>query len=149
MGAVFAVFAGFYYWIPKITGLMYNEVMAKIHFFTTFLGVNITFSCMHFLGWAGHQRRVCDFPDAYSYWNAMASYGSYLSMFSSLFFLFIIFDLFYNGVGVSENPWKANDGSDFIVSFYERRFGVTLEWLLSSPVGYHSFVEVPIVKETF
>jgi len=90
MGAVFAVFAGFYYWLPKVTGLMYPESFGKVHFWTTFVGVNITFFPMHFLGLAGMPRRIPDFPDAYAGWNAIASVGSLVSAFSAFFFLYII-----------------------------------------------------------
>jgi len=92
MGAVFAIFAGFYYWIAKMSGLQYSEVLGQIHFWIFFIGVNVTFFPMHFLGLAGMPRRIPDYPDAYAGWNLIASYGSYLSAISSLFFfmLFII-----------------------------------------------------------
>jgi len=86
MGAVFAIFAGFYFWISKMTGLQYSEILGKIHFWIFFIGVNITFFPMHFLGLAGMPRRIPDYPDAYAGWNAIASFGSYLSAISSLFF---------------------------------------------------------------
>ena len=73
MGAVFAIFAGFYYWIAKLTGMQYPEQLGQVHFWTFFLGVNLTFFPMHFLGLAGMPRRVPDFPDAYSGWNVIAS----------------------------------------------------------------------------
>jgi cytochrome c oxidase subunit 1 len=91
MGAVFAIFAGFYYWIHKITGLDYPEVLGQIHFWVFFLGVNITFFPMHFLGLAGMPRRIPDYPDAYSGWNAVASYGSYLSALSALLFFYVVY----------------------------------------------------------
>jgi len=87
MGAVFAIFAGFYYWIAKMSGLQYSEVLGQIHFWIFFIGVNVTFFPMHFLGLAGMPRRIPDYPDAYAGWNLIASYGSYLSAISSLFFL--------------------------------------------------------------
>jgi len=86
MGAVFAIFAGFYYWIAKMSGLQYSEVLGQIHFWIFFIGVNVTFFPMHFLGLAGMPRRIPDYPDAYAGWNLIASYGSYLSAISSLFF---------------------------------------------------------------
>jgi cytochrome c oxidase subunit 1 len=91
MGAVFGIFAGFYYWIGKMTGRKYPEILAQIHFWLFFVGVNLTFFPMHFLGLAGMPRRIPDFPDAYSGWNAVASFGSYLSFFSVLFFFYIVF----------------------------------------------------------
>jgi cytochrome c oxidase subunit 1 len=91
MGAVFAIFAGFYFWIKKITGLDYPEVLGQIHFWVFFAGVNITFFPMHFLGLAGMPRRIPDYPDAYSGWNTIASYGSYLSALSALFFFYVVY----------------------------------------------------------
>ncbi len=91
MGAVFAIFAGWYYWVEKLSGLNYPEVLAQIHFWLFFLGVNLTFFPMHFLGLAGMPRRVPDYPDAYSHWNYLASFGSYISVLSSLLFLYIVY----------------------------------------------------------
>jgi len=97
MGAVFAIFAGFYFWIGKMTGLRYPEVLGQIHFWVFFTGVNLTFFPMHFLGLAGMPRRVPDYPDAYAGWNIVASYGSYLSAISSLFFFYIVYVTFAEG----------------------------------------------------
>ena len=91
MGAVFALFAGFYYWIGKITGLQYPETLGQIHFWITFFGVNLTFFPMHFLGLGGMPRRIPDFPDAMSGWNAVSSFGSYISFFSAIFFFYIVY----------------------------------------------------------
>ena len=92
MGAVFAIFAGFYYWIGKITGLQYPEKLAKIHFWMFFTGVNLTFFPMHFLGLAGMPRRIPDYPDAFAGWNQVASLGSYISAFSALLFFYIVYE---------------------------------------------------------
>jgi cytochrome c oxidase subunit I len=86
MGAVFGFFAGFYYWIEKMTGLPYLEEYGQIHFWSTFIGVNLTFFPMHFLGLAGMPRRIPDYPDAYAGWNFIASIGSMISFFSAIFF---------------------------------------------------------------
>jgi len=91
MGAVFAIFAGWYHWIEKMTGLQYSEVLGQIHFWIFFFGVNLTFFPMHFLGLAGMPRRIPDYPDAYAGWNAIASYGSYISAFSAVFFFYIVY----------------------------------------------------------
>jgi cytochrome c oxidase subunit I len=91
MGAVFSIFAGFYYWLEKIVGVTYSEVLGQIHFWTFFIGVNLTFFPMHFLGLAGMPRRIPDYPDAYSGWNAVASYGSYLTALSTLFFFVVVY----------------------------------------------------------
>jgi heme/copper-type cytochrome/quinol oxidase subunit 1 len=106
MGAVFAIFAGFYFWLSKMIGLKYPEILGQIHFWTFFVGVNITFFPMHFLGLAGMPRRIPDYPDAYSGWNAIASYGSYISALSSIFFFYIVYVTFTEGERVNKrNPW--------------------------------------------
>jgi cytochrome c oxidase subunit 1 len=91
MGAVFAIFAGFYYWFAKMTGIEYPEILGQIHFWIFFVGVNLTFFPMHFLGLAGMPRRIPDYPDAFMGWNLIASYGSYLSAISTVFFFYIVF----------------------------------------------------------
>ena len=91
MGAVFAIFAGFYFWFSKITGVGYSEILGQVHFWVFFIGVNITFFPMHFLGLAGMPRRVPDYPDAYAGWNAVASFGSYISAISTVFFFYVVF----------------------------------------------------------
>ena len=93
MGAVFAIFAAFYYWIEKITGCSYNELLGQIHFWIMFLGVNLTFFPMHFLGLAGMPRRIPDYPDAYSSYNLVSSYGSLVSSFATVIFLYIVYNL--------------------------------------------------------
>jgi len=91
IGAVFGIFAGFYYWIGKITGLRYPEVLGQIHFWLIFVGVNLTFFPIHFLGLAGIPRRIPDYPDAYAPWNSLASYGSILSAVASIFFFYVVY----------------------------------------------------------
>lgn len=91
MGAVFGMFGAFYFWFNKITGCHYPEILGKIHFWLLFLGVNITFFPMHFLGLSGMPRRIPDYPDAYSTYNAIASYGSYLSVIATGLFIYLIF----------------------------------------------------------
>jgi heme/copper-type cytochrome/quinol oxidase subunit 1 len=107
MGAVFAIFAGFYFWIAKMTGLQYSEILGKIHFWIFFVGVNVTFFPMHFLGLAGMPRRVPDYPSAYAEWNLIASYGSYLSAISSVFFFYVVYHTLVHGepVGKTKNVW--------------------------------------------
>jgi cytochrome c oxidase subunit 1 len=94
LGAVFALFAGFYYWIFKIAGSRYLEELSQIHFWITFFGVNITFLPMHFLGLAGMPRRIPDYPDIYTFWNSVASFGSIMSGLGTLLFFFIVFTVF-------------------------------------------------------
>jgi len=106
MGAVFAIFGGFYYWIGKITGLQYPEILGQIHFWITFIGVNLTFFPMHFLGLAGMPRRIPDYPDAYAGWNIVATYGSYMSVVGLILFFYIIFVTLTAGEKVqADNPW--------------------------------------------
>ena len=97
MGAVFSIFGGVYYWFDKITGVQYSETLGQIHFWVFFIGVNLTFFPMHFLGLAGMPRRIPDYPDAFLVFNRLASYGSYISALSSLFFFYLIFVAFTNG----------------------------------------------------
>jgi cytochrome c oxidase subunit 1 len=91
MGAVFSMLGGVYFWFHKITGVVYPEALGQIHFWTFFVGVNLTFFPMHFLGLAGMPRRIPDYPDAYAGFNAIASFGSYLSAISGIFFFYIVF----------------------------------------------------------
>jgi len=92
MGAVFGFFAGFYYWIEKILGYKYNILLGKFHFYITFIGVNLTFFPMHFLGLAGMPRRIPDYPDIYGFWNYIESLGSIFSL-VGIFIFFYLFSL--------------------------------------------------------
>jgi cytochrome c oxidase subunit 1 len=96
MGAVFALLGGFYYWIEKILGYQYDAFLAKAHFWITFVGVNITFFPMHFLGLAGMPRRIPDYPDAFSGWNLVASYGSMISVVGALVFFYLVYAMLVN-----------------------------------------------------
>jgi len=106
MGAVFGIFAGWYFWIEKICGFQYNDTLGKIHFWTFFIGVNVTFFPMHFLGTAGMPRRVPDYPDSYAFWNVIASFGSMISTVATLFFFYVVFDNLVNGKKGRRNPWN-------------------------------------------
>ncbi len=94
MGVVFGLFSAFYYWIEYLTGLKFSDILAKIHFWLTFIGVNITFFPMHFLGIAGMPRRIPDYPDIYWAWNYVSSIGSLITTFGIFVFFYLIFDLF-------------------------------------------------------
>jgi cytochrome c oxidase subunit 1 len=94
MGAVFALFAGMYFWINKISGSRYIEELGVIHFWLTFAGVNLTFFPMHFLGLAGMPRRIPDYPDVYIFWNAVSSFGSYVSIVGLFVFIYMLYKVF-------------------------------------------------------
>jgi cytochrome c oxidase subunit 1 len=107
MGAVFGIFAGFYYWVEKVLALKYNEVLAKLHFWTFFISVNITFFPMHFLGLAGMPRRIPDYPDAFANWNQICSLGSFLSVFSTCLFFYLVYDMLITEYILNKkNSWK-------------------------------------------
>ena len=95
MGAVFSIFSGFYYWYKKIVGIKYSEFLAQIHFWMFFIGVNLTFFPMHWLGVAGMPRRIPDYPDAFYAYNFVSSWGSYVSGFSVLIFLIVLIESEY------------------------------------------------------
>lgn len=139
MGAVFAIFAGFYYWFGKITGVQYSEILGKIHFWSTFIGVNLTFMPMHFLGLAGMPRRIPDYPDAYIGWNLIASYGSYVSLLSTLLFFYLVYVSLTSNYRCENSPWDFS---------YSKNKNYTLEWVVTSPPAYHTFEEIPLICET-
>ena len=132
LGAVFSVFGGFYYWLSKMCGRQYSEGLGKLHFWITFVGVNLTFFPQHFLGLAGMPRRIPDYPDAFAIWNAVSSFGSYISAFGVVIFLFLLLRTFTAGERVGDNPWGEG--------------ATTLEWTLPSPPAFHSYDELPEIK---
>jgi len=132
LGAVFAIFAGWYYWFPKMFGYMYNETIAKVHFWVTFVGVNLVFFPQHFLGLQGMPRRYVDYPDAFAGWNYISSVGSYLSGFGVLIFLFGVALAFIRKEAAANNPWGPG--------------ATTLEWTLTSPPPFHQFEVLPKIK---
>jgi cytochrome c oxidase subunit 1 len=129
LGAVFGIFCGFYYWVPKMTGYMYNETLAKIHFWLFFIGTNLTFFPQHFLGLAGMPRRIPDYPDAYAGFNYWSSIGSYIGGAASVFFLYVMLDMFIKKRPAGKNPWGTG--------------AHTLEWTVSSPPPFHTFEKTP------
>ncbi|CDN91624.1 cytochrome c oxidase subunit I [Agrobacterium tumefaciens] len=132
LGAVFAIFAGWYYWFPKITGYMYSEFIGKLHFWVMFIGVNLIFFPQHFLGLAGMPRRYIDYPDAYAGWNLVSSYGSYISAVAVGIFLFGVWEAFAKKRIAGNNPWGEG--------------ATTLEWQLSSPPPYHQWEQLPRIR---
>ena len=132
LGAVFAIFAAWYYWFPKMFGVMYSEFLGKLHFWVMFIGVNLVFFPQHFLGLAGMPRRYIDYPDAYAGWNYVSSIGSYISMVGVVIFFIGIIEAFMKKRVAGDNPW--GEGAD------------TLEWQLSSPPPYHQWEQLPRIK---
>ncbi|WP_420605927.1 cytochrome c oxidase subunit I [Novosphingopyxis sp.] len=132
LGAVFSLFAGFYYWFPKMSGRMYNEFLGKLHFWIFFIGVNVLFFPMHFLGQSGMPRRIPDYPVAFAYFNKIASFGYVIMGVGALIFLFNIIYSLVAGRRAEGNPWGEG--------------ATTLEWTLSSPPPFHQFETLPHVK---
>jgi len=131
LGAVFAAFAGFYYWIGKMSGRQYPETAGKIQFWLMFIGANLTFFPQHFLGLAGMPRRIPDYPDAFAGWNYISTIGSLVGFAGAIFFLGIVFYTLKWGKPCPANPWGP--GAD------------TLEWTLPSPPPFHTFEQVPVI----
>lgn len=130
LGAVFAIFAGIYYWIGKMSGRQYPEWAGKVHFFAMFIGSNLIFFPQHFLGQQGMPRRYIDYPDAFAYWNNISSMGAYLAFASFLWFIGVVFYTLFAGKRVTENN-------------YWNEFADTLEWTLPSPPPEHTFEQLP------
>jgi cytochrome c oxidase subunit 1 len=139
MGAVFGLFSGFYYWFGKITGVTYNETLGQVHFWLLFIGANLTFLPMHWLGLSGMPRRIPDYPTAYAGWNLICSYGAYISVASLLVFFVAIANALIVANPAKANPWGSDQNPTPIYS---------LEWLLPSPMEFHTHTELPVVRET-
>jgi cytochrome c oxidase subunit 1 len=132
LGAVFALFTGFYYWFGKMSGRQYNNVLGHLHFWIFFVGVNLLFFPQHFLGLDGMPRRIPDYPAAYEHYNLLSSYGyAIMAVGMVFFFINVIYSLKF-GPKVGDNYWGEG--------------ATTLEWTLSSPPPFHQFETVPIIK---
>ncbi|NWG45103.1 MAG: cytochrome c oxidase subunit I [Alphaproteobacteria bacterium] len=129
MGAVFAIFAGFYYWFGKMSGYKYNGFLGGLHFWVTFIGVNMIFFPQHFLGLQGMPRRYVDYPDGFAFWNLISSLGSYVAGVGVLIFLFMLAEAYMKKRKEVANPWGEG--------------ATTLEWTLPSPPPFHQFNEPP------
>ncbi|CUS44772.1 MAG: cytochrome c oxidase subunit I [Pseudomonadota bacterium] len=129
LGAVFSLFAGFYYWFPKMSGRMYSEFLGQLHFWVFFIGVNILFFPMHFLGLQGMPRRIPDYNPAYEHWNWIATVGYMIMAASMLVFFVNLFWSLFAGKKAGDSPWGEG--------------ATTLEWTLSSPPPYHQFETLP------
>jgi len=144
MGAVFALFSAWYFWIPKITGLNYNMMWGKVHFMILFIGVNLTFFPQHFLGLQGMPRRISDYPDAFAGWNLISSYGSLISVVATWFFLYILYVQLVAGEASQRYPWLAPQFyGDLFQTLFNRNY-ISLEWSLNSPPKPHAFVSLPL-----
>ncbi|MGI9524508.1 MAG: cytochrome c oxidase subunit I [Hyphomicrobiaceae bacterium] len=133
LGAVFAIFAGWYYWFPKMTGYEYSEAFGKVHFWLTFIGANILFFPQHFLGLAGMPRHYADYPEAYAYWNQISSLGSYMTATATVIFFIGLALALIRKQRTVDNPWGEG--------------ATTLEWTLSSPPPFHCFENLPVIKD--
>ena len=144
MGAVFAVFSAWYFWIPKITGLSYNTMLGKVHFLILFIGVNVTFFPQHFLGLQGMPRRISDYPDAFAGWNFVSSFGSIISVVATALFLYIVYVQLVEGTATSRYPWLIPQFfSDLFQTLFNRTYS-SIEWSLNSPPKPHAFVSLPL-----
>ena len=132
LGAVFAIFAGFYYWIPKMSGYRYNGFLGGLHFWLMFVGVNVIFFPQHFLGLQGMPRRYIDYPEAFTYWNHISSIGYLITIAGVAVFLIMLVEMFMVRRKAGANPWGEG--------------ATTLEWTLSSPPPFHQFSELPVIK---
>ena len=126
LGAAFAIFAGVYFWIGKMSGRQYPEWAGKLHFLMFFIGTNLTFFPQHFLGRQGMPRRYIDYPEAFAYWNYLSSWGAFLSFASFVFFIGIVFHTLLAGKKVTQDN-------------YWNEYADTLEWTLPSPPPEHTF----------
>jgi cytochrome c oxidase subunit I len=132
LGAVFAIFAAFYFWIGKMSGRQYPEWAGQVHFWTSFIGVNLTFFPQHFLGLAGMPRRYADYPEAFAGWNHVSSIGAFIAGASTLFFVGVALWTVFAGRRVGANYWGEG--------------ATTLEWTLSSPPPFHQFERLPRIR---
>jgi len=130
-GAVFAIIAGIYYWIPKWTGNMYDEKLGKLHFWLSTISVNILFFPQHFLGLAGMPRRIPDYAVQFAEFNFMSSIGGFAFGLSQVLFLYIVIKCIRGGEKATDQVWENPEG---------------LEWTIASPAPYHTFETAPQVK---
>jgi cytochrome c oxidase subunit I len=134
LGAVFSIFAGWYYWFPKITGRVVPDWIGRWHFYVAFVSANIVFFPQHFLGLAGMPRRYIDYPEAFAGWNLVSSVGSYLSAVAMVLFLYGLYRAFTGKERAADNPWGEG--------------ATTLEWTLPSPPPFHQFNELPVIRSS-
>ena len=131
LGAVFAIFAGFYYWFEKMWGVKYNEFLGAVHFWLMFVGVNVVFFPQHFLGLQGMPRRYVDYPEAFAFWNLVSSYGYVITVVGVAVFFLVLIEAAVRRRKAEANPWGPG--------------ATTLEWTLPSPPPFHQFNELPMI----
>jgi cytochrome c oxidase subunit 1 len=130
-GALFAIIAAAYYWLPKWTGNMYDDRLAKIHFWWSVISVNVLFFPQHFIGLAGMPRRIPDYSLQFADWNMISSIGGFAFGLAQIFFLYIVIKTIRGGEKATDQVWEGAEG---------------LEWTLPSPAPYHTFVTAPEIK---
>ena len=148
MGAVFALFSGWYFWIPKILGLDYNLLYSKAHFWVLFTGVNLTFFPQHFLGLQGMPRRISDYPDAFTGWNFISSIGSIISVAATALFLHIVYLQLVKGKAIFGYPWAVPQLFSDYLRILKDKTAPGLEWALSNPPKPHAFTSLPLQSST-
>jgi cytochrome c oxidase subunit 1 len=133
IGAVFAIFAAWYYWFPKMSGYLIPEWVGKLHFVLAFVGANVLFMPMHFVGNAGMPRHYVDYPDVFAPWQRISSYGAYIFMAGLIVFAYGVIIAFVRKEKAADNPWGKG--------------AHTLEWKLSSPPPFHQYETLPVVLD--
>ena len=131
LGAVTSLFAGFFYWFPKMSGRWHSEILSNVQFAFFFVGVNLLFFPMHFLGTQGMPRRYPDYPAAFEYWNTLSTQGYKIMAFSML--------IFFVNIGYALMFGRKAEGN------YWGEGATTLEWTLSSPPPFHQFETLPVI----
>lgn len=144
MGAVFALYSGWYFWMPKVLGLDYNLLYSKAHFWVLFTGVNLTFFPQHFLGLQGMPRRVSDYPDAFTGWNFISSIGSIISVAATALFLHIVYLQLVKGKAVFGYPWAVPQLFSDYLRILKDKCAPGLEWALHNPPKPHAFTSLPL-----
>jgi cytochrome c oxidase subunit 1 len=141
LGAVYALFAAYYYWVPaKILGKPYNELLGQIHFWSLSIGVNLTFMPQHFLGLAGMPRRIPDYPDSFEGWNLVSSFGSIISIVATVLFIYIIYDTLAQPEDqLANDPWAVPAFFTSVAGAGNTKSATTLEWAITSPPAFHAF----------
>jgi len=148
MGAVFSLFAALYYWLGKMTGFRYPEALGKLHFWLLFIGVNVTFFVQHFLGLAGMPRRIPDYPDAFTEWNVVSSYGSIISLIATLIFFYAIYKTFSDLDDITVINEQKEHSREFFSDLKDMNKNIpytTLEWTLDNPPVLHTFEQQPYI----